>query len=195
MEAFLSHSREDKELVNRIYRVCSRARISPNIAEFEEIGRGSLTARDIVQMVHRSRLFLLFITPNMMNSAYTQNWVSFELGCAYGAKTRPVPEPKDIYVFEPFDQLQFPIPYLDYYILFDPNQDPHWQFIEDMFSEERIYWSRLFPLLWGQRPSDQSGIRVICRDCGSEYTLLSKVERLLCPTCRREIELGKIIGT
>jgi hypothetical protein len=190
MEAFLSHSRKDKELVNRIYKTCSRAKITPNIAEFEEIGTRSLTAEDIVKMIHRSRLFFLFMTPNVMNSVYTQNWVNFELGCAYGAKTRPAQVFKDIYVFEPFDQIQFPIPYLDYYVLIDPNQDPHWQFIEKMFSEERIYWSRIFPLLWGQRPSDQVGIRVICRDCGSEYTLLSRVESWLCPTCRREVKLG-----
>lgn len=188
MEAFLSHSRADKELVNRIYRVCSRARITPNIAEFEELGTESLTAEDIVQMIHRSALFFLFITPNIMNSIYTQNWVNFELGCAYGAKTRPARLQKDIYVFEPFNQLQFPIPYLDYYILFDPSQDVHWQFIEDTFRKEKIYWSNIFPLLWGQRPSDLSGTRMTCRYCGTTYILLSRVDRLLCPTCRRESE-------
>lgn len=195
MEAFLSHSRNDVKLVNRIYKVCSRAKIIPNIAEFEELGSGSLTAEEIVQMIHRSRLFLLFVTPNIMNSVYTQNWVNFEIGCAYGARTRPPAVLKDIYVFESFDQMQFPIPYLDYYILFDPNQDPHWKFIEDMFSEEKIYWSRIFPLLWGQRPSDLAGIRVECKECGSEYTLLSRAERLLCPTCRREVEIKANVGT
>ena len=188
MEAFLSHSRKDKEPVNRIYKACSRAEIKPNIAEFEKLGTERLNAERIVEMIHRSRLFLLFITPNVMDSIYTQNWVNFELGCAYGAKTRPVPMLKDVYVFEPFDQIKFPIPYLDYYLLIDPNQEPHWEFIEDILSEEKVYWSRLFPLLWGQRPSDRIGISVSCRECGSAYTLLSRVERLFCPTCRRQVE-------
>lgn len=189
MEAFLSHSKKDKDLVNRIYKACTRAKIHPNIAEFEEIEAGSLTAHEIVQMVNKSRLFLFFLTPNVMNNIYTQNWVVFEIGCAYGAKSRPPSVPKDIYVFEPFDQLKFPIPYLDYYILFDPNTKPHWQYIERILFEEREYWSRIFPLLWGQRPSDQVGTSVYCKACGSAYTLLSRVETWFCPTCRREVGL------
>jgi hypothetical protein len=189
MEAFLSHSRKDKELVNRIYKACSRANIKPNIAEFEELEAGRLTAEKIAQMIHRSRLFLLFLTQNVVNSIYTQNWVVFELGCAYGAKTRSPSEFKDIYVFEPFQQIYFPIPYLDYYILFDPNSEPHWEFIEGILYEEREYWSRIFPLLFGQRPSDRVGIRIYCGGCGSSYTLLSRAERWLCPTCRREARL------
>lgn len=187
IEAFLSHSRKDKELVNRIYKACSRAKINANIAEFENIGTTRLNAEDIAKMIHRSRLFLLFITRNVTDSLYTQNWVNFELGCAYGAKTRPAPVLKDIYVFEPFDQIKFPIPYLDYYVLIDPYQEPHWHFVEDILSEEKVYWSRLFPLLWDQRPSDRVGISVSCRECGSAYTMLSRAEKWLCPTCRNEV--------
>jgi hypothetical protein len=190
MEAFLSHSRKDKELVNRIYKACSRAEIKPNIAEFEKLGTTRLTAENIVEMIHRSRMFLLFLTPNVMNSVYTQNWVNFELGCAYGARTRPAQILKDVYVFEPFDQIQFPISYLDYYVLIDPSQEPHWEFLEDLLSEEKVYWSRIFPLLWGQRPSDRVGISTYCRECGSAYTLLSQVKKWLCPTCRREVKFG-----
>lgn len=189
MEAFLSHSRKDKELVNRIYKALYRAGIKPNIAEFEELEAGRLTADKIVEMIHRSRLFLLFLTSNVVKSIYTQNWVSFELGCAYGAKTRPPQILKDIYVFEPFEQIRFPIPYLDYYILFDPETEPHWDFIEGILSEERNYWSRIFPLLFEQRPSDRIGIRVRCRECGSVYTLLSRVKSYYCPTCRRKVSL------
>lgn len=187
IEAFLSHSRKDKELVNRIYKACSRAKIKPNIAEFEEIGTTNLTAEHIAEMIHKSRLFLLFITENVTDSLYTQNWVNFELGCAYGAKTRPAPVSKDIYVFEPFDQTKFPIPYLDYYVLIDPHQKPHWHFVEGILSEEKRYWSRLFPILWGQRPSDKVGMSVFCRECGSAYTILSRAEKWLCPTCRTEV--------
>ena len=187
MEAFLSHSRKDIEFVNRIYKVCNRARIKPNIAEFEELEAGKLTANDIANMIHRSRYFLLFLTENVINSIHTQNWVAFELGCAYGAKTRPPSMLKDIYVFEPFQQVIFPLPYLDYYILFDPVEEPHWDFIEQTLSEERIYWRKLFPLLWGQRPSDERGIKMYCEECKSEYTLLSRVKEFYCPTCRRYV--------
>lgn len=36
---------------------------------------------------------------------------------------------KDLYVFEGFNQIDFPVPYLDYYTLFDPNEGSHWDFI------------------------------------------------------------------
>jgi len=94
---------------------------------------------------------------------------------------------KDIYVFEPFQQVVFPIPYLDYYILFDPVEEPHWNFIEETLSAERIYWRRLLPLLWGQRPSDERGLGVYCEGCNSEYTLLSRAKEFYCPTCRRYV--------
>lgn len=184
----MSHSREDIGFVNRIYKALHRAKIAPNIAEFEEVEAGKLTAPDIVHMIHRSRLVLLFLTENVMSSIYTQNWVNFELGCAYGAKTRPAAVLKDIYVFEPFQQLQFPIPYLDFYVLFEPSFEPNWEVIEGILFEEKQYWSRLFPLLFGPRPSDRIGQPIQCTGCGSMYTLLSEPPQvMMCPTCRRYI--------
>jgi len=189
LEAFLSHSRKDLEFVNRIYKVCNRAGIKPNIAEFEELETGKLTANEIGYMIQRSRYFLLFLTQNVINNIHTQNWVAFELGCAYGAKTRPPALFKDIYVFEPYQQVMFPIPYLDYYLLFDPVEEPHWDFIEQILSAEGIYWRKLFPLLWGQRPSDERGLKTYCEECKSEYTFLSRYKEFHCPTCRRRVRL------
>jgi len=188
MEAFISHSRKDKELVNRIYKTCSRARITPNIAEFEEMEEGKLNAQDIASMIRRSRLFILFLTSNAMESIYNQNWITYEVAFAHGMKTTST-RAVDIYIFEPFDQLEFPIPYLDYYILYDPYEDPHWEYIKGLLTSERDYWSSIFPALWGIERLTYEGTLVECSECNTRYTLLSNVEVFLCPTCRRSVRI------
>lgn len=198
----MSHSRKDKGIVNNIYKICQRAKIKPNIAEFEEIESGKLGAKDINDMINKSELFFLFLSENVYDAEnpsktiYTQNWVNFELGCVYAQKKV---KKKSVYVFESFEQLHFPIPYLDYYILVNPEYAPHWDYVQKVLTEERNYdsisWT-LMPFVWIyegvsklkgqpiQRPSDRYGFN-IKHDCGAEYTLLSKPKQWLCPTCRK----------
>jgi len=201
MEAFLSHSSKDLKIVNSIYKVCQRSKIHPNIAEFEKIEQGKLGAEEIRDMIYRSELFLMFLSENVINdkdyrkTIYTQNWVNFELGCVYAQKKETK---KSIYVFEPFQQLHFPIPYLDYYVLIDPNYEPHWDFVEDLFTME-VSFDQIVTSLMGQifstidrlkghplqRPSDYRGFKIYHKECGAKYTLLSKPEQWYCPKCRR----------
>ena len=200
MEAFLSHSRKDERIVNSTFKICQRAKIKPNIAEFEEIERGKLGAKEIRDMIDKSELVFVFLSENV-KPIYTQNWINFELGCAYAQKKV---KKKFIYVFEPFTQLHFPIPYLDYYILYHPNYDPDWDFIEDVITQERefsevtksrnplvqtfIYAYRLQERLKGhpvQRPSEYHGFKIDHKVCGAKYILLSKPEQWLCPKCRK----------
>lgn len=207
MEAFISHSNKDTKIVNSTFKICQRAKIKPNIAEFEEIERGKIGAKEIRDMIDRSELFFLFLSENVVNdkdyqkTIYTQNWVAFELGCVYAQKKIKT---KSIYVFEPFNQLRFPIPYLDYYILFDPNFDLHWDYIEEVLGQEREFGEitkslnpliRMFIVVYSlqerlkghplQRPSEQLGHKIHHRICGAKYVLLSKPEKWLCPVCRK----------
>jgi len=207
MEAFLSHSRKDERIVNSTFKICQRAKIKPNIAEFEEIERGKLGAEEIRDMIDRSELFFMFLSENVINdkdygkTIYTQNWINFELGCVYAQKKV---KKKLVYVFEPFTQLRFPIPYLDYYVLYDPNYDPHWNYIEEVIAQEREFWDvtksinpllrmivavySLREILKGhpvQRPSERFGFPIYHKVCGAKYILLSKPEQWLCPKCRK----------
>jgi len=207
MEAFLSHSSKDERIVNSTFKICQRAKIKPNIAEFEEIERGKLGAEEIRDMIDRSELFFLFLSENVVNdkdyakTIYTQNWVNFELGCVYAQKKA---KKKYIWIFEPYTQLHFPIPYLDYYILFDPNYDPHWDYIEELLAQEVDFekvTKSLNPLLQMvmavyslqerlkghpiQRPSELHGFQIHHKVCGAKYILLTKPTRWNCPKCRR----------
>lgn len=208
MKAFVSHSRKDLKIVNNAFKMCHRAKIEPNIAEFEDIERGKLGAKEIRDMIDASELFLLFLSENVVNekepskTIHTQNWVSFELGCAYAQKRE---KEKFIFVFEPFNQLHFPIPYLDYYTLFDPNIDQHWDYIEEVLGYEKEFVEvtrSLNPLIQMfvvgyslqerlkghsglQRPCEQLGHHITHKVCGAKYTLLSKPRQWLCPVCRK----------
>jgi len=107
---------------------------------------------------------------------------------------------KFIYIFEPFQQLRFPIPYLDYYILFDPDSDPHWDYVEKLLTEEVDFadfakslnpLDKIFSAVYRlrgysfQRPSDSCGYKIYHRECGAKYTLLSRPEQWFCPKCRK----------
>jgi hypothetical protein len=159
-------------------------------------------------MISHSDLFLLFLSENVFNekdlvkTVYTQNWVNFELGCAYALKAYF--KQLLVCVFEPFNQLRFPIPYLDYYVLFDPNYDLYWGITEQLLAQEadwkkvtgsydpimqffRICYSaseRLkgHPL---KRPFDRSGVQIRHKACGAKYVMLSRPEKWICPVCRK----------
>ena len=200
MEAFLSHSSKDEKIVNRTFRICQRTKMKPNIAEFEKIESGKLSPKEIRDMIDKSDLFFLFLSENVIRTIYTQNWVNFELGCAYAQKKE---KKKFIYVFEPFNQLNFPIPYLDYYILFDPNAEPHWDYIEEVLDQERSFVDvtkslnplmQIFVAVYSlqerlkgkrlQRPTERYGFP-IHHKCGAKYTMLSRPPQWLCPVCRK----------
>jgi hypothetical protein len=207
MDAFLSHSRKDEGIVNSVFKLCKRAKIEPHIAEFEEIQSGKLGAKEIRDMIEKSEFFLLFLSENVVNekdrekTIYTQNWVNFELGRAYAQKKE---KKKFIYVLEPFNQIRFPIPYLDYYFLLDPDSEPHWEYLEDLISDDVSFekytksWNPFTQMLLAvfllterlkghpfHRPSDRQGHSMHCKECGFSYILLSKPREWLCPRCRK----------
>jgi hypothetical protein len=183
MEAFLSHSRKDKDIANHVYRICTKAKIKPHIAEFEDIENGDLSTEDIRDI-----------------------WVNFELGCAYAQKKEKM---KSIFVCEPFQQLHFPLPYLDYYFLFDPTDNSHWRYLENLIIQDATFdreitqnrkpldWIAIKVISLQQRfkghpilkPIDRYGHKIFHRNrkCGAEYYLLSEPEKWLCPKCRKPV--------
>ena len=119
---FISHSKKDMEIVNRIYKILYQNGISPKIAEFEELGeRGKLTASYIKDMMSMSDWCLVFLTPNVTATVHTQNWVSYEIGVAH-AYNKPI----WIFEHEKTPIRDFPVPHVDYYFLYDPNNSPDW---------------------------------------------------------------------
>lgn len=203
MKAFISHSQKDLKIVNRIFRMCKRTKIEPQIAEFEKIEEGRLGPKEIRDMIRDSELFFMFLSENVVNdkdyrkTIYTQNWVNFELGCVYSEKKD---SEKQIWLFEPFQQVHFPVPYLDFYVLYDPESEQHWEYLEKVFADEeefRHFMTWYYPIagtmslvyrLKGtpiQRPSVRYGYPITHR-CGAKYVLLSKPESWYCPVCRHE---------
>ena len=203
--AFISHSREDMELVNRIYKALYQAGVEPKLAEFEELGeKGKLSAPQIKEMIMNSSWTLVFLTPKVTASVHTQNWVAYEVGVSHGL-SRPV------WIFEDEKRIvsEFPIPYLDYYFLYDPQNSQDWATIK----EEVAKYARspdLGPAIAGailgapfggpgsligallgyaksaadlekmkaHAPPGFYKIAVLCEECGSHYTIIGKYETI-----------------
>jgi hypothetical protein len=220
VEAFISHSKKDIELVTKIYKALYQAGITPKLAEFEELGeRDGLSAPQIKNMIMNSSWTLVFLTPNVIASDHTRDWVAYEVGVSHGLG-RPV------WIFEddrvPIEK--FPVPYLDYYFLYDSLNQQDW----DAIKEEMAKYAR-FPD-WGpaivgailgasfgkegaalggllgytksvadlskmkaQAPSGFHKVAISCLECNSQYTVIGKYKTITvgftCPTCRKMIAL------
>jgi hypothetical protein len=155
--------------------------------------------------------FFVFLSENVITykepkkTVFTQNWVNFELGCVYAQKKE---KKKFIYVFEPFQQLHFPIPYLDYYVLINPNYEPHWDYVEELFTLEADFdreitksWNPLTKIFTAlkqlrghqlQRPSDRYGFEIYHRECGAKYT--SACYEVLASSVATETAMKRIIN-
>lgn len=214
-KSFITHSREDVGLVNRIYKTLTSVGIMPHIAEFEEYEEGKLTAGEIKNKIQESSEVLVFLTPNVTAKTHTQNWVAYEIGVAHALK-------RDVYVFEGFNQIEFPVPYLDHYILFEPNEGSHWEFIGNALQQipeakkdadagpvvGALLGAPFGPLgiLLGagagavltdeqrkrieERRRELESRRITCLECRGVYHLWSNVNEFKCPICRRFISLS-----
>lgn len=109
---FISHSQKDVEILNYFNNIFDGAPIKAILAEFERYERPPWTA--IKNWVNESSAVFLLLGPNLRGSVFTSNWVSFEVGLACQAR-------KPIWVFEHVkDPVDFPVPYLTNYMLYDP---------------------------------------------------------------------------
>lgn len=202
--AFISHSKRDIELVNKIYRALYQAGITPKLAEFEELGeKGGLTALQIKEMITNSSWTLVFLTPNVVVSDHTRDWVAYEVGVSHGL-SRPV------WVFEddrtPIEE--FPVPYLDYYFLYDSQNPQDWGAIKEEIAKYARRLPDLGPAIAGailgapfgragavfgallgyakssadlerikaQAPSGFNKVGLTCAECNSQYTVIGKYE-------------------
>jgi hypothetical protein len=115
--------------------------------------------------------------PNTAFTEYTRNWIAFEVGLAAAHDS------KNIWVFEPSNEnVQFPIPYLHHYVLYDLDDNASRRYIESIVKEyEKRRRFRSFP---------QGEMDVKCPndDCQAIFRLHTKVDEFNCPTCRSDIE-------
>jgi len=207
-KVFISHSSKDEEIVKDVNYNLRLAQIEPLIAEFEKAGFPPY--RTIDQMIEQSDALFLFLTPNVTDSPYTQNWVTYELSAAHTLR-------KKAFVFEELNrQVQFPVPYLTHYFLYDPQRKEDRNKIIEIAKSQvpsvdvgafvvgGILGAPFWPLgsliggaITSSLAADQRSRAIFSQDitcpypnCGIGYKLYSELYdgfRWNCPSCRREL--------
>src|SRR5262249_49752769 len=118
---FISHSQKDTDLVNLFRSAFDPNHVTPILMEYESF---SLPAwRAIKSKIQGSSALFVLLSSNLKSSDYTQNWVSYEIGVADAAG-------REIWVFEDIsNQVHFPLPKADHYMVYDPMNDPSMQYL------------------------------------------------------------------
>lgn len=172
-QIFISHSRRDESIRAFFDSVFAGSKVRAVRLEFEQFD--TTPSAYIMNQIFLSDALFVLLGPNVEFSRYTENWIGFEIG--YAATSI-----KDIWVFEPFGSaIQFPVPLLHHYLLYELEDTKHSQYISDIV---RAY--ETIPLF---RRLPQGYMDVICPydTCRSSFRFHSIVDRFNCPTCRQPI--------
>lgn len=208
IKIFISHSKKDVNLVNRIQTNLRNVGIEPVIEEFTSETRPPYVK--IYNDMLTSQASFLLLTPNVKITDYTQNWISYEVGLAHCMNKR-------VFVFEQYNQeIHFPIPYLTDYIIYDPTFASDWQKIQKIAKSLEqtpmlaniIIMGLLGAIVAGEKkrlegaiigglagvaltPKQDAGIvnKVQCPKCGITFDFYSNLKNFSCPSCRIKLQL------
>ena len=211
---FISHSKKDTELVKIINHNFRSVDVVPLFMEFTP--ESEPLYKKIEENVDLSEAVFLFLTPNVISSDYTKNWITFEVGLAKKAN-------KPVFVVEDFiSKVHFPVPYLTDYVLYEPAKVEDWIGLQKILQKIKrvVEDNKLLLGLTGagailgglidrsirgiliggmagmifagilnalQSPIRVNSIRTKCTKCGIEFNFYSKFSVFPCPSCRTEL--------
>ena len=210
---FVSHSKRDKQLVQNIQAMLINLGHTPIIEEFiPEERKEPIPKDEIRKNVQLSNALFLFLTDEIVQTKYTENWVIYEVGLA---SDRHIP----IFIFEREGlPIHYPIPDVTDYMIFDPYS------IEDILNIQKlakevgklppilltaglgallgipfgplgIAIGGLAGLIFGPRLEPPiPGIKVTCpyENCKATYNYWSpNIINFRCPICRQPIQLRR----
>lgn len=114
---FISHSRQDGELTRNVAALLRNIGETAVVMEYLSGDEASTPPYEAMRKeIASADYIMLFKTDNAIRSDYTKNWIVFEVGLAAAANKR-------LFVFERRGRsIQFPIPYVTDYMLFDPTK-------------------------------------------------------------------------
>ncbi len=189
---------------------------NPIIEEFiAEEHQENVPYEEIKKNVENSDLVLLLLTDNITSTQHTSNWVNFEIGVASEAHKR-------LFVFESSTMKSlFPIPYITDYALFDPENIADMFDMQKLikkisnntglknltgigggaalgsiFGPAGMVIGAIAGLLISSTNGNNSDIctKVTCPNekCNITFLYYSSQLQFTCPTCRKNISLGKL---
>jgi len=176
---FVSHSKHDVTVVNFFTRAfaTSKNAVKADFMEFEDL-EGKYAGREIAQRITNPETQAVFVLlgPGVRSALHTENWVTFEVGVASGVG-------KDVWVFEHLvDNIEFPVPYLNHYVMYQTDNIAYLQFIRNMIDAYSIFPLFRNTIIFGHKPS-----HIKCIRCNAEYFLHTPIEQFPCPCCRTQL--------
>ncbi len=203
-QIFLSHSKRDIELVNPIAQVFASTNLKLVMENFE--GVANPPASEIQEDIEDSKALFVLLGPNTLYHEHTQNWIAWECGVAAQAGL-------PIWVFEDTNNpVDFPIPQLTNYLIFDSKDMSDLQAIRSIVIEEFEVsnvplagvlvggvlgeaiapgggWKvgSLLGAIFDTKEKNILGYDIICQHCNQNFFLHSDVDTLKCPSCRKII--------
>jgi len=113
---FISHSKRDEKLVRTLKTAFENIDIKPILFEYiNPKDRTDIAVDDIRDLISTSDYIFVFLTDNVNEREHTRNWVSHEIGIASGLN-------KEVFVVSRSGEtIRFPIPYLNHYMIIDPD--------------------------------------------------------------------------
>jgi len=178
---FVSHSKDDKDIVNYIEKAIFNVGLTPKLMELEEMG-SKYPAQRIVDIIRsnfqeNTRAVAVLLGRNLENPPtatpqYTHNWVNFEVGVAAACN-------KPVWVYEDFnDFIQFPIPYVTDYCRYSLGNKDHLlnigSFLQTMVQFPQQYMNKK---------------QTRCQLCNASYCIWDNEKSLNCPVCRQNITI------
>lgn len=176
---FISHSGNDREIVNIILRIFRHHGRRPfTIMNMEELSLSQDAYwLQIKNRIQESDAVLLILSGGIIEREHTQNWVAFEVGVAAGCD-KPVIAIRG-------EDVNIPIPYLNHYYAYSPTfPAPYWKESESQ-NWEGLFHARIYPMLSNAnyRPP---GLQNHCPHCKLCYFHHGWEQPFRCPYCSRE---------
>ena len=183
---FVSHSKNDKEIIASFDHIFARTGVKSVCMEFENMN--SPHWNDIRMAINFSRATFVLLGKNIKCSIYTKNWVAFEVGISCSMDKR-------VWVFEQQGSpIDFPIPYVTDYMLYeDLERKEVFNYIRTIIegTGERTYFKAV------DTPSTKipTGKNIQCPNCQSTFAFHVvenfKFDSVNCPLCRQPIKMNK----
>lgn len=190
-KVFISHSRYDKEYCGAFESACNRVGLASFRSEFESVEKPPW--KTIKGEIGKSRALFVLIGKELRNRQrrrrrdsikytnwlFTQNWISYEIGVASQRG-------KDVWVLSDSADINFPIPYLNNYYLWEGHlENP----------DQRQICSILKAYAESKGVKFDKTVKFTCPnpECRVSYNIpqvFPKGFRIRCPSCLRILEFS-----
>jgi hypothetical protein len=181
IQVFYSHTQKDVEFCDIFDRACARVPIKAFRSEFEKIDLPAW--QTIRNEIRASQVLFLVVGKELVKAqmsgdpswAYTQNWISYEIGVACEREM-------DVWVICDDVKINFPVPYLSNYL---PVSLRHREVFDFFVGILKVYiWTKKLEF-----PDKKYGFWCPNPDCQIPFNLWIPAEpndKIVCPHCLQQ---------